>query len=73
MSFNEGVSTNTIEIIAKNKINEIEESDFLISSFNDNSENKVVYRLNFENKKELQEFRKKLKEETIEQINIIYN
>ncbi len=73
MSFNEGVSTNTIEIIAKNKINEVEESDFLISSFNDNSENKVVYRLNFENKKELQEFRKKLKEETIEQINIIYN
>ena len=73
MSFNEGVSTNTIEIIAKNKINEIEESDFLISSFNDNSENKVVYRLNFENKKELQEFRKKLKEEKIEQINIIYN
>ena len=73
MSFNEGVSTNTIEIIAKNKINEIEESDFLISSFSDNSENKVVYRLNFENKKELQEFRKKLKEETIEQINIIYN
>ena len=73
MSFNEGVSTNTIEIIAKNKINEIEESDFLISSFNDNSENKVVYRLNFENKKELQEFRKKLKEEKIQQINIIYN
>ncbi len=73
MSFNEGVSTNTIEIIAKNKINEVEESDFLISSFNDNSENKVVYRLNFENKKELQEFRKKLKEEKIEQINIIYN
>tara|TARA_B100000963_G_C22287903_1_gene520085 strand:- start:198 stop:629 length:432 start_codon:yes stop_codon:yes gene_type:complete len=73
MSFNEGVSTNTIEIIAKNKINEVEESDFLISSFNDNSENKVVYRLNFENKKELHEFRKKLKEEKIEQINIIYN
>ena len=73
MSFNEGVSTNTIEIIAKDKINEIEESDFLISSFNDNSENKVVYRLNFENKKELQEFRKKLKEEKIQQINIIYN
>ena len=73
MSFNEGVSTNTIEIIAKNKINEVEESDFLISSFNDNSENKVVYRLNFENKKELQEFRKKLKEEKIQQINIIYN
>tara|TARA_A100000164_G_scaffold345728_1_gene345782 strand:+ start:180 stop:794 length:615 start_codon:yes stop_codon:yes gene_type:complete len=73
MSFNEGVSTNTIEIIAKNKINVIEDSDFLISSFYDNSENKVVYRLNFENKNELQDFRKKLKEEKMEQINIIYN
>ena len=74
MSFNEGVSTNTIEIIAKNKINEIEESDFLISSFNDNSENKVVYRLNFENKKELQLFKDKLEKiDEIEKVNIIYN
>lgn len=73
MSFNEGVSTNTIEIIAKNKINLVEESDFLISSFNDKSENKLVYRLNFENKKELQEFKNKIEEEKIEQINIIYN
>lgn len=73
MSFNEGVSTNTIEIIAKNKINLVEESDFLISSFNDKSENKIVYRLNFENKKELQEFKNKIEEEKIEQINIIYN
>ena len=73
MSFNEGASTNTIEIIAKNKINLVEESDFLISSFNDNSENKVVYRLNFENKKELQEFKNKIEEEKIEKINIIYS
>lgn len=73
MSFNEGVSTNTIEIIAKQKIEKVEESNFLVSSFNDNSENKVVYRLNFENKKELQEFRKNLEEEKIDKINIVYN
>ena len=73
MSFNEGVSTNTIEIIAKQRIEKVEESNFLVSSFNDNSENKVVYRLNFENKKELQEFRKNLEEEKIDKINIIYN
>ena len=73
MSFNEGASTNTIEIITKNKIKVVEESDFLISSFNDNSENKIVYRLNFENKKELQEFKNKIEEEKIEKINIIYS
>ena len=73
MSFNEGVSTNTIEIISNNKIQKIEESDFLISSFTDKSENKFIYRLNFENKKELQEFKNKIEEEKIEKINIIYN
>jgi len=73
MSFNEGVSTNTIEIISKNKIEKIEESDFLISSFSDKNENKFVYRLNFENKKELQEFKNKIEDEKVEKINIIYN
>ena len=73
MSFNEGVASNTIEIIARQKIEKAEESNFLVSSFKDNSENKVVYRLNFENKKELQEFRNSLEEEKIEKINIIYN
>ena len=59
MSFNEGMSSNTVEIISKDKIDVIEESDFLISSFKDNLDNKIVYRLNFENKDELQEFKKK--------------
>lgn len=73
MSFNEGVSTNTIEITAKNKIDKIEKSEFLISSFNDNSEKIIVYRLNFENKKELQDFNESLDDSKIEKINIIYN
>ena len=51
MSFNEGVSTNTIEITAKNKIDIIENNQFLISSFTDFSENKVIYRLNLKIKK----------------------
>jgi len=70
MSFNEGVSTNTIEITAKNKIDKIEKSEFLISSFNDNSEKIIVYRLNFENKKELQDFNESLDDSKIEKINI---
>ena len=73
MSFNEGVSSNTIEITAKNKIDKIEKSEFLISSFNDNSEKIIVYRLNFENKKELQDFNESLDDSKIEKINIIYN
>ena len=74
MSFNEGVSTNTLEITAKEKIDLIEKNDFLISSFNDLDEKKVIYRLNFENKKELQEFKESLeKADNIEKINILYN
>ena len=74
MSFNEGVSTNTIEVTAKNKIDIIENNQFLISSFTDFSENKVIYRLNFENKKELQLFRNNLEKiDEIEKVNIIYN
>ena len=67
------MSSNTVEIISKDKIDVIEESDFLISSFKDNLDNKIVYRLNFENKDELQEFKKKLDESKIDKINVIYN
>ena len=74
MSFNEGVSTNTLEITAKEKIDLIEKNDFLISSFNDLDEKKAIYILNFENKKELQKFKDSLeKTDKIEKINIIYN
>ena len=62
MSFNEGVSSNTIEIISKIKLSIIEKSEFLISSFNDNTEKKIIYRLNFENKKDLQVFKDSLNE-----------
>ena len=73
MSFNEGVSSNTIEITTNEKIDIIEKNEFLISSFNDYSEKKIVYRLNFENKKELQDFKNSLEEKNIEKINVIYN
>ena len=74
MSFNEGVSTNTLEVTAKNKIELIEKNEFLISSFDDLVEEKIIYRLNFENKKELQNFKDTLeKNNNIEKINIIYN
>lgn len=73
-SFNEGVSSNTLEIIAKNKIDLIEKNEFLISSFNDFHEKKIVYRLNFENKNDLQAFKESIeKTKQIEKINTIYN
>ncbi len=74
MSFNEGVNTNTLEIITKNKLELVENSDYLISSFNDLDEKKIIYRLNFENKKELQSFKKEIeKSADLEKINVIYN
>ncbi len=73
-SFNEGVNSNTLEITSKNKIDLIEKNDFLVSSFSDYAEKRVIYRLNFENKKELQSFKETIeKAENIEKINIIYN
>ena len=74
ISFNEGTSSNTLEVISKNKIELIEKNDFLVSSFSDYAEKKMIYRLNFENKKELQSFKKTIeKEDNIEKINVIYN
>lgn len=73
-SFNEGVNSNTLEVISKNKIELIEKNDFLVSSFSDYAEKRMIYRLNFENKKDLQTFKDSIeKVESIEKINIIYN
>ena len=74
MSFNEGVSTNTLEITSKGKIDFVEKNEFLISSFNDVDEKKVIYRLNFESREDLQAFKENLnKADNIEKINVIYN
>ena len=65
---------NLSTIIAKNKIDLIEKNEFLISSFNDFHEKKIVYRLNFENKNDLQTFKESIeKTNQIEKINTIYN
>ena len=73
-SFNEGVNSNTLEITASSKIDLIEKNEFLMSSFNDYDGKKVIYRLNFESKKELQSFKESIeKKENIEKINTIYS
>jgi len=74
MSFNEGHTSNIIEVSSKSKIDFIEKSNYLVNFINDNISNEFTYRLNFNNKNELQEFKKKLDaEKNIEKINVIYN
>ena len=70
-SFNEGIVLNSMEVFAKDKIDLIESSNNLVSLFNDTSQNEIVYRLTFENKNELNLFKKKIEEsKNINKINI---
>ena len=59
-SFNEGIVLNSIEVFAKEKIDVIENSNNLVSLFNDTYQNEIIYRLTFENKNELNLFKKKI-------------
>ena len=71
VSFNEGIALNCIEVFAKEKIDLIESSNNLISLFNDISQNEIVYRLTFDNKNDLSQFKKKIEEmKNINKINI---
>ncbi len=74
MSFNEGNTSNTIEISAKQRIDYIEKSEHLVNLLNDKTNDEFVYRMSFNNKKELKDFKDKLdKQKNIEKINVILN
>ncbi|MFL2888248.1 MAG: DUF4956 domain-containing protein [Pelagibacteraceae bacterium] len=74
MSFNEGNSSNTLEISSKERIDYIEKSEHLVNLLNDKTSNEFVYRMSFNNKKELKDFKEKLdKQKSIEKINVIFN
>lgn len=71
VSFNEGIVLNSIEVFAKEKIDLIESNNNLVSLFNDTSQNEIVYRLTFDNKNELNSFKKKIEgSKSINKINI---
>ena len=71
VSFNEGLALNSVEIFAKEKIDLIESSNNLVSLFNDTSQNEIIYRLTFENKNELNRFKKEIEGlKSINKINI---
>ena len=74
VSFNEGLSLNSIEIFAKEKIDLIEKDDNLTTLFDNSSEGEIIYRLTFENKKQLQLFRNKIEGlKGINKININFS
>ena len=70
-SFNEGIAINSIEVSAKKKIDLIENDNNLISLYNDMTQGEIVYRLTFDNKNQLNSFKKKIEGmENINKINI---
>ena len=71
ISFNEGSALNSVEIFAKAKIDIAEKSDHLTNLFNDKISGEFVYRLSFENKKQLNEFKNKIQDlQNINKVNI---
>jgi hypothetical protein len=74
MSFNEGNISNTLEVISKKKIEVIEKSEYLVNSLNDNENNQFIYRLSFNDKNSLEEFKNKLNsDQNIQKVNVVYN
>ena len=74
MSFNEGNISNTIEVVAKEQIDLVENSKNLVNCLSDKENNEHIYRLNFDNSDQLAEFKKKLDtNQKVKKINITYN
>ena len=74
VSFNEGLSLNSIEIFAKEKIDLIEKDNNLTTLFDNLSEGEIIYRLTFENKNQLQLFKNKIEGlKSINKININFS
>ena len=74
MSFNEGNTSNTLEVISTKKIDLIEDSENLADSLNDNENKQFTYRLHFNNRESLEEFKNKLSNnQNIQRVNVVYN
>ena len=74
ISFNEGNTSNTLEVISKKRIEIIEKSENLANSFNDNEIGQFTYRLHFQNKDSLEKFKSELdKDQNIQKVNVVYN
>ena len=73
ISFNEGIELNQIEIISSKKIDLIEKNNNLKSVLNDNENKDYIYRLVFEDKIELQNFKNEIENlEGLKKIDVSY-
>ena len=74
VSFNEGNTSNTLEVIAKKRVEMIETSENLANSLSDNEIGQFTYRLHFQNKNSLEKFKSKLdNDQNIQKVNVVYN
>ena len=73
ISFNEGLELNQIEIISSKKIDLIENNNNLKSVMNDNENKDYIYRLVFEDKIELQNFKNEIENiDGLKKIDVSY-
>ena len=73
ISFNEGLELNQIEIISSKKIELIEKNNNLKSILNDNENKDYIYRLVFEDKLELQNFKNEIENiDGLKKIDVSY-
>lgn len=70
-SFNDSYAVNTMEIFSNEKIDLIENSEFLKNVINDKVSKEVVYRLTFENLDQVNDFKKKIENlDKVKKINL---
>ena len=73
VSFNEGMSLNTIEIYSSKSIEDIEKNQNIKNMVILKDSNEFIYRLSFENSKELNSFKESIKERSeITKIDVSY-
>ena len=73
-SFNEGHVTNMLEVFSSEKIKLIESNNNTTNILNNSEANEIVYRMSFENRDQLQNFKDTLGEhKRIKKINVIFN
>ena len=73
VSFNEGMSLNTIEIYSSKSIEDIEKNQNIKNMVVLKDSNEYIYRLSFENSKELNSFKDSIKERNeITKIDVSY-
>ena len=73
-SFNEGHVTNMLEVFSSEKIESIESNNNTTNILKNSEANEIVYRMSFENRDQLQNFKDKLGEhKSIKKINVIFN